>query len=172
MQREEEERANAYQDRIDAKAALKNSKLSQEEKKKKDEQRVLEARHERKLEEKRTNEEFSKKFEDEKEKERMKTEVRRKEIARSAEFNLQLIDRKEQQRQQDREDATAYRYTMQREAEKQRASDIAKAEKKKMLMYEVKFTLDEQVRKFNSRKVDDGVLSDKERALNKVHVTQ
>ena len=42
-----------------------------------------------------------------------------------------------------------------------------KAEKKKLLMYEVKFTLDEQVRRFNSRKVDEGVLSDKEIALNK-----
>ena len=173
MQREEENRASAYQDRINAMALLKSNKplISHREMQIIEEKRMEQIKHERKMEEIRTNEEFSKKLEDDKKKERLKIEERRKEIMRSTEFNLLLIDKKEQQKQQEKMDATKLRQNMQREAEKQREADMVAAERKKFLMHEVKFTLDEQVKRFKSRKVNDGVLSEMEVALNKVNIS-
>lgn len=115
-----------------------------------------------------TNDEFSKGLQDDVAKERMRAETKRKEIAQSSEFNMKLLNRKELKKQQDKEDANAYRLNMQRDADALQAIDIAKNQKKRTLMLEVKQTLDEQVKNFNKRKASEKVLSEKEIALNKV----
>jgi hypothetical protein len=171
MQQEEFARKNAYQARLDAKAALAEAKNSKHDELKLFEaKRVEKLRADRVLEEQRTSLEYSRLLEADKDRERKKTEKRRQEVLRSSEYNLSLIDRKEQKKQQEREDAAAYRSLMDREAHKQRVKDEALAEKKRLLMWEVKFTLDEQVKKTNKFKVNDRTLSDNEISLNKVFI--
>lgn len=130
--------------------------------------RLETSRSEREREEKMTNDQFSKALEDDVSKERVRTETRKREIAQSSEFNMKLLNRKELKKQQDKEDAIAYRLNMQRDADALQAIDAAKNEKKRLLMLEVKQTLDEQVKNFNKRKISEKVLSEKEIALNKV----
>mmetsp|Transcript_26767 Transcript_26767/g.25634 ORF Transcript_26767/g.25634 Transcript_26767/m.25634 type:complete len:551 (-) Transcript_26767:20-1672(-) len=168
MQQEEFARKHAYQARQDAKAALAEAKNSNHDELKMFEaKRVEKLRADRVLEEQRTSSEYSRLLEADKDRERKKTEKRRQEVLRSSEYNLSLIDRKEQKKQQEREDAATYRSHMDKEADKQRVKDEANAEKKRLLMWEVKFTLDEQVKKTNKFKVNDRILSDKEISLNK-----
>ena len=130
--------------------------------------RLETSRSEREREEKMTNDQFSKALEDDVSKERVRAEAKRREIAQSSDFNMKLLNRKELKKQQDKEDAIAYRLNMQRDTEALQAVDAAKNEKKRLLMLEVKQTLDEQVKNFNKRKISEKVLSEKEIALNKV----
>ena len=130
--------------------------------------RLETSRSEREREEKMTNDQFSKALEDDVSKERVRAEAKRREIAQSSDFNMKLLSRKELKKQQDKEDAIAYRLNMQRDTEALQAVDAAKNEKKRLLMLEVKQTLDEQVKNFNKRKISEKVLSEKEIALNKV----
>ena len=166
MQREEQERAHAHQDRMDARSAknpLEQMKIRQRE-----ESRHEEMRQEKKEEEKRTNEEFLRRLADDTDKERIIADTRRSEIARNSKFNLSLIGRKEQQKVQDRLDASASRQKMMIEAERQQTVDAVRAEQKRLLMHEVKTTLDEQVKDFNSRRVNKEALSANEISINKV----
>jgi hypothetical protein len=167
MQREEEKRANEYQARLDAKSAMRSSE-NPVDAKELEKRRIEKLREDKLSEARRINEEFIKKAESDNEKERLKAEIRRKDMAKSSEFNFSLVDRREQRKLQDREEAAKDRMNMEKEAAKARAKDEALAERKKTLMFEVKATLDEQVRKFYNKRINSGALSEKEVALNKV----
>ena len=166
MQREEQERANAHQDRMDARSAKHPLELMSI--KQRGEMKLEEMRQEKKEEEKRTNDEFLSRLEDDKDKERAVANIRRAEIARSSEFNLNLIGRKKEQRLQDRLEASTTRQNMMIDTELHQAADAARNEMKRQLMRDVKSTLDQQVREFESRKVNKEALSGNEISINKV----
>ena len=166
MQREEQERANAHQDRMDARSA--KHPLERMSIKQRGEMKLEEMRLEKKEEERRTNEEFLSRLEDDKDKERNIANIRRAEIAKSSEFNLNLIGRKKEQRLQDRLEASTSRQNMMIESEIHQAADTARSEMKRQLMRDVKSTLDQQVREFESRKINKEALSGNEISINKV----
>lgn len=101
------------------------------------------------------------------EREQQKAEARRKEMLRSKEFNQSLIDRKEQAKQQEKEDAVRYRLVVEKESEKGRLKEEQALEKRRESSKDVKRTLDEQAQRFRSNKAAHTVLSPEEIALNR-----
>jgi hypothetical protein len=88
-------------------------------------------------------------------------------MERSKDFNQGLINRKEQQKQQEKEDAIRYRLMIEKESEKGRLKEEQAIEKRREFSKDVKRTLDEQAQKFRSNKAAHTVLSPEEIALNR-----
>ena len=75
-----------------------------------------------------------------------KEKKRKMDMAKSREFNLMLIEKKERQKKEEREADVQRRLASQRALEEERHQDAIKKESKRRQMAEMKAALDEQVR--------------------------
>ncbi len=136
LDREEKARQEAFQKRADALKAFENnfSGVAAAEKAAND------AEYER------TMAAIEEKHEKDLRKAQQKEKKRKMDMAKSREFNLMLIEKKERQKKEEREADVQRRLASQRALEEERHQDAIKKESKRRQMAEMKAALDEQVR--------------------------
>jgi hypothetical protein len=100
--------------------------------------------------------------------EERKREQRRREILRSTEFNMTLIEGKQKRKDNDRLDAVEQRERLEREVEQQRVAEQAAAQRRRNKQLEIRAALEAQVSAKKNVRRNEFALSETEAHLNKV----